>query len=69
VTGRLPVLVGAAAALVAIAVVVGVQTHLFPGADALIGVFGALAIGYAAKTLAALGLTRPAPPTESTDDE
>jgi hypothetical protein len=69
VTRRLPALVGVAAALAAGVVVFGVQTHLFPGADALAGVLGALALGYAAKTLAALGLTRPAPPAERADDD
>jgi hypothetical protein len=58
---RLPALVGAAAALVAISVLVGAEMHRFGGADALIGALGALAIGYTAKTLAALGLSRPAP--------
>ena len=63
----LPALVGVAAALVAGAVVLRVETRLFPGADALLGVCGSLAIGYAAKMLAALGLSRPAPP-EARDD-
>ena len=66
-TRWLPVLVATAAALIAVAVVLGVKTHLFPGADAVVGVLGALALGYAAKTLAALGLSRAAPP-EPTDD-
>jgi hypothetical protein len=68
-TRWLPALVGLAAALVAVAVLFGVDTRLFPGGDALTGVLGSLAIGYAAKTLAALGLARPAPPAEATDDE
>ncbi|HEY7521307.1 MAG TPA: hypothetical protein VIE36_23705 [Methylomirabilota bacterium] len=66
--GLLPALVGVVAALVAAAVVLGVETHLFPGADALFGVLGALALGYVAKALAALGLTRPAPPAENDRD-
>jgi hypothetical protein len=65
----MPALVGAVAALVAGAIVFGVETHLFPGADALVGVLGAVSLGYAAKTLATLGLTRPAPPAEPTDDD
>lgn len=68
-TRWLPALVGVAAALVAMAVLFGVETHLFPGADALIGVLGSLAIGYTAKTFAALGLARPAPPVAPTDDD
>lgn len=67
-TRWLPALVGTAAALAAAALLFDVDTHLFPGADAVIGVLGALAIGYTAKTLAALGLSRPAPPDEPTDE-
>jgi hypothetical protein len=65
----LPPLVGTAAALVTVAVLFGVETHLFAGADALIGVLGALAIGYTAKTLAALGLSRPAPSSAIDQDD
>jgi hypothetical protein len=68
-TRWLPLLVGLVATLVAIAVLLGVDTHLFPGGDALTGVLGSLAIGYGAKTLGALGLARPAPPAEASDDE
>ena len=63
----LSALVGAVAALVAAAMILGVETHAFPGADAVVGVLGALAIGGVARTLGALGLTRPAPPPEPDD--
>lgn len=66
---QLSALVGAVAALVAAAMILGVETHAFPGADALVGVLGALAIGCVAKTLGALGLTRPAPPPEPDDHD
>ena len=66
---RLSALVGLAAALAAGAVVLGVETHLFPGADTVVGVLGALGLGYAAKALAAFGLTRPAPPAEPPPDD
>jgi hypothetical protein len=68
-TRWLPALVGTAAGLVALAVVSGIETHLFPGSDALVGVLGSLAIGYAGKTLAALGLSSPPAPAEPADDE
>jgi hypothetical protein len=42
-----------------------IETRGFAGADTLVGVLGALAIGYTAKTLAAMGLTRPG----SADDD
>jgi hypothetical protein len=65
----LPALVGIAAALVAAGIVFRVESHGFPGADAVTGVLGALGIGYAAKALAAAGLTRSAPPPERADDD
>ena len=43
---RLSALVGLAAALAAGAVVLGVETHLFPGADTVVGVLGALGIAW-----------------------
>ena len=66
-TRWLSALVGAVAILVVGATIAGVETHGFPGLVALVGVVAALALGYAAKTLGALGLTRPAPPEERTD--
>jgi hypothetical protein len=42
-----------------------IETRGFAGADTLVGVLGALAIGYTAKTLAGMGLTRPG----SADDD
>jgi hypothetical protein len=65
----LPALVGIAAALVAVGIVFRIESHGFPGADAVTGVLGALGIGYAAKALAGAGLTRPAPPPDRADDE
>ena len=68
-TRWLPWLVGTGAALAAVGVVLRVPTHLFPGGDAVVGVLGALALGYAAKTLAAVGLSRRAPTVTRGDDD
>ena len=62
---QLALLVGIAGALTVLPVVADIQTRGFPGADTLVGVLGALAIGYTAKTLVAVGLTRPG----SADDD
>jgi hypothetical protein len=62
---RLALLVGIAGALTVLPVLAMIETRGFAGADTLVGVLGALAIGYTAKTLAAMGLTRPG----SADDD